>query len=180
MSFKYKKTKLLLIRHADTDENWSGEYQEPPGPPLSKIGRKKILSIKNKLLNEFYPDNIYVSPFKRTLESFELLINRKKNIIIEERLSERRPNESFENVKERVSEWINENIKYNGKTIWVCSHCAPINVIVLILTPFKFETAMKDERGCVVPKGGVWLIEWEDEKITKSELIIGKEYFKEE
>jgi len=175
-----KITKLILIRHADTDDSWGEEYQEPPGPPLSEMGRKKILLIKNKLLTEFNPDRIYVSSFKRTLESLELLINGKetKNVIIEQRLSERRLDEGFEDVKKRVHDWIKTTIRPKGEVIWVCSHCAPINAIILILTPFKFKVATKDERGCVVPKGGVWLIEWENEKITKSELIIGKEYLR--
>lgn len=121
---------------------------------------------------------IYVSPFKRTLESIELLINEKKNITIDQRLSERKPDESVEDVKKRVHDWIKNTIKYHGKVIWICSHCAPINAIIQTLTPSTFRVATKDERGCVVPKGGVWLIEWKNGKIMRSELIIGKEYFR--
>ena len=131
------------------------KYQELPDPSLSDVGKKKILSIKSKLLNEFNPDVIYVSPFKRTLESIELLINGKKNITIDQRLSERRPDESVEDVKKKVHDWIKNAIKYHDKVIWICSHCAPINAIILILTPSIFKVAMKDERGCLVPKGGV-------------------------
>jgi len=34
-----KTTRLLFIRHEDTDESWIGEYQELPGPPLSPRGK---------------------------------------------------------------------------------------------------------------------------------------------
>lgn len=172
-----KITILLLIRHGDTDKSWIGEYQEPPGPPLSSRGKQKILSIKDKLLNEFTPDEIYVSSYKRSLGSLQLLINNKENFIIDSRLNERKTNESFEDVKRRVISWLNECVKYDGKTMWLCSHCSPINTIIQLVTPFEFTKSKKDERSCVVPKGGVWLIEWKDRVLSKSKLIIGTEYF---
>ena len=68
----------------------------------------------------------------------------------------------------KVTNWFNECVKYDGKTIWVCSYCAPINAVIQLLTPLEFRKARKDERSCVVPKGGICLIEWRDRVILKS------------
>jgi len=50
-------------------------------------------------LNEFPPDEVYVSSYSRALKSLELLISGKDKIFIDTRLDERKTTESFEDVK---------------------------------------------------------------------------------
>ncbi len=170
-----KLTRLLLIRHGKTEENWQGEYRLPPGPPLSLEGRTQIIALKNKLM-KFPADKIYVSPYKRTEETAELLTNKFSKIIVDERLDEKTYDKSFEKVKKRVSKWLKEHIKYDRSTIWAVSHGFPINAIILLVSPSDFEGKSTEDEHSHVPRGGVWIMEWEDKTLTRSELLIGKEY----
>jgi len=170
-----KLTRLLLIRHGKTEANWQGEYRLPPGPPLSSEGRIQIIALKNKLI-KFLADKIYVSPYKRTEETAELLTNEFSKIIVDERLDEKTYDESFEKVKTRVSKWLKEHIKYDGSTIWAVSHGFPINAVILLVSPSDFEGKSTEDEHSHVPKGGVWIMEWEGSTLTRSELLIGKEH----
>ncbi len=81
---------IYMIRHGETDKNKEGK---PPTPdtPLNETGRQQAVQT-GKQLSKMEPfDCVYVSPFIRTRETAELILNElpyHPNIIFDERLRE--------------------------------------------------------------------------------------------
>lgn len=128
-----------IFRHGETyytkndfhyGENYASAEILPEGiPAIEKLGEY----LKDKLM-----DNNYTSPFKRAIQTVEIVerITGKK-FIPDERIREEglsRATETLEQLEERLSDFIKEMENKNTKCISVCSHGWPIAALVSILT----------------------------------------------
>ncbi len=61
-------TKLLLVRHGETDWNVEGRYQGQADPPLNERGRAQARAVASKVA-AMHPNAIYSSPLRRAWET---------------------------------------------------------------------------------------------------------------
>ncbi len=66
------KTRLILIRHGETDWNVEGRYQGQADPPLNARGREQARKLARELA-EVGIDVIYSSPLRRAWETAEII-----------------------------------------------------------------------------------------------------------
>lgn len=65
-------TRLILIRHGETDWNVEGRYQGQADPPLNARGLEQAYQLANKLVGQKM-DLLYTSPLKRAAQTAEIL-----------------------------------------------------------------------------------------------------------
>ena len=94
--------KVVVMRHGQSEHNVLGVYNSNPEAPkytfsnLTKTGIKQVKTTAKRLLhegvNKSNVDLLIVSPFPRTLQTAQILVDvglvNKDNIIVEEGLSE--------------------------------------------------------------------------------------------
>ncbi|MDO4535454.1 MAG: histidine phosphatase family protein [Clostridium perfringens] len=81
------KTKLLLIRHGETNWNKLGKFQGSIDIELTEEGKKQAKLLNNRLKDKF--DFIYTSPLKRAKETAMILAqSSNKTLNIEEKMKE--------------------------------------------------------------------------------------------
>jgi broad specificity phosphatase PhoE len=83
--------KLVLIRHGESDANVSGVLSSQSTDPysLTKKGERQVIDVAKKLRGKI--DTLYVSPFLRTEQTAQVLLNNikaKPKKIIEQRIKE--------------------------------------------------------------------------------------------
>ena len=66
-------TRLILIRHGETEWNVEGRYQGQADPPLNQNGILQAHALANKI-SSIHLDFIYSSPLKRARQTAEILI----------------------------------------------------------------------------------------------------------
>jgi broad specificity phosphatase PhoE len=66
-------TRLILIRHGETEWNVEGRYQGQADPPLNENGIQQAHALANKI-SSIHLDIIYSSPLKRARQTAEILI----------------------------------------------------------------------------------------------------------
>ena len=66
-------TRLILIRHGETEWNVEGRYQGQADPPLNQNGILQAHALANKI-SSIHLDIIYSSPLKRARQTAEILI----------------------------------------------------------------------------------------------------------
>jgi phosphoserine phosphatase len=67
-----KKTRILLIRHGETDWNVIGRYQGQADPPLNEKGVAQAEKLAEKLVR-YPPDRLVSSPLKRAAQTASIL-----------------------------------------------------------------------------------------------------------
>lgn len=78
----FMKTRLLLIRHGETNWNKMGRFQGTIDIELTEEGKNQAILLSKRLKNKF--DYIYTSPLKRARETAEILTdssNKDLNIV---------------------------------------------------------------------------------------------------
>lgn len=68
---------LILVRHATTIANQSGQFIGRKESEISKEGRVEIKKLKEKL-EQFSIDGVYISPSKRVVQSIERFVKEQK------------------------------------------------------------------------------------------------------
>ena len=81
--------KLYIIRHGQTESNSGHKLLGTTDEGINHYGYKQIMNAKEKL-KEIKFDICFSSPFKRTLETANILSNKETPIIIDDRLRERK------------------------------------------------------------------------------------------
>jgi broad specificity phosphatase PhoE len=66
-------TRLVLIRHGETDWNVEGRYQGQADPPLNKRGKSQAAALAEKLEEESRLDVLYSSPLLRAAQTAEVV-----------------------------------------------------------------------------------------------------------
>ena len=79
---------VTLVRHGQTEENFSGIIQGSSNTMLNDTGRRECERLKNKLRNVKY-DYCYTSPMIRAVETAIILVGDRTEIIPDNRLVER-------------------------------------------------------------------------------------------
>lgn len=64
--------RLILVRHGLPDYRGGKRTDEPPGPPLSEIGRSQAMQAA-RVVATFTPASIYTSPLTRTLQTAQIV-----------------------------------------------------------------------------------------------------------
>jgi len=80
--------KLYLVRHGQTDWNAEGKMQGRRGAGLNELGVKQVEDLKVRL-NDFNFSICFSSPLKRAVETAEILVGDRCEILYDERLVER-------------------------------------------------------------------------------------------
>ena len=81
-------TRLILIRHGETEWNVEGRYQGQADPPLNENGILQAHALANKI-SSINLDILYSSPLKRAKQTAEILIEYLKiPLILESRFME--------------------------------------------------------------------------------------------
>ena len=80
--------KIYLLRHGQTDWNRDGKFAYNENLTLNETGIKQAERAK-KLLEKIDYDLVLTSPFIRAKRTAEIANNRRKKLIIEDRLKER-------------------------------------------------------------------------------------------
>lgn len=128
--------KLYFVRHAVTELNGKGYLATNQDPGLTLEGIKKC---ENMRFNESDFDNVYCSPYKRTIETAKLLYPYKEPII-SELITQRNYGSLSEHFKEEYSKDFLEKIKnYQIKR----NDLEDINEIMQRLSKF-FEMVIED------------------------------------
>jgi broad specificity phosphatase PhoE len=69
-------TKLILIRHGETDYTSQKKYCGVSNPPLNDKGKQQARALGKRLKN-FKIDKVYSSDLKRTCQTAEIIFNKK-------------------------------------------------------------------------------------------------------
>jgi broad specificity phosphatase PhoE len=69
-------TRLVLIRHGETDWNVEGRYQGQADPPLNARGLSQAAELSERMVEELKLDVLYTSPLLRALQTAKLLAER--------------------------------------------------------------------------------------------------------
>ena len=82
--------KLYLVRHGETDWNKEGRMQGRKGVGLNEVGLEQVKMLGEELKDKgLVFDVCYASPLKRAVETAEVLVGGKCEIVYDERLMER-------------------------------------------------------------------------------------------
>ncbi len=124
---KYAKksgNKYILMRHGEADHNVKDvlDLEGDPNIHLTEKGREQA---KNAKVGEV--DLVFSSSFPRAVETAEII---KKDFIVDERLREMRPEETYVETRKRMLDFIFEmEKKHKGKNILIVSHQGPFKAL---------------------------------------------------
>ena len=99
--------KVLLLRHAETEENYQGIIQGRDNVLLNDTGRRQVKRIKSKIDN-YDIDRCFISPLIRCFETALVLVGDRVEIVRDDRLTQR---EMGELTKREV-------VEYNAYQFW--------------------------------------------------------------
>ena len=80
--------KITLVRHGQTEQNYSGKIQGRSNHLLNDSGRRECVRLKNKLKDKHF-DICYMSPLIRCVETSIIVIGDRVETKVDERLIER-------------------------------------------------------------------------------------------
>lgn len=80
--------KLYIIRHGQTDWNLEGKAQGQVDVPLNDTGINQARELKEKLASYDF-DVCYCSPLKRAVQTAEIIVDGRVQIIVDDNLKER-------------------------------------------------------------------------------------------
>jgi broad specificity phosphatase PhoE len=121
---------LLLVRHGLPDYRYRGRADEPPGPPLTEVGKRQALEAAEYLTR--YPvQAVYSSPLARALETARCIATR-LNVRLqpESRLSEWHRSESLFEVSQRSACWLRRWLSSQEACAVVVGHASPLLAVL--------------------------------------------------
>lgn len=77
-------TRVLLIRHARTALNTADKIAGDKNTPIDEIGEQQAITLARRLAREFQVTALYVSPYKRALQTASAIKNELKLEIIQD------------------------------------------------------------------------------------------------
>jgi len=124
------KRQLLLVRHGLPDYRGRQRGDEPPGPPLSEVGREQARQA-GQALKGFAATTIYSSPLTRAIQTAECI--RALSFVplrIESDLKEWHRTESLYEVSERSARWLARWVAGPETCAIVVGHASPLLAIL--------------------------------------------------
>lgn len=186
-------TKVLLIRHGETEWNKSGRFQGCTDIPLTDEGRYQAEKLAKRLDGNY--DIIYSSPLSRALETARI-INRDydQKIVMEDNIREVNfgqwegltKKQIEENFKSMFDSWINDkkrgNIIGGDKSILSASLRAR-DCILKIVQDNRDKTIIIVAHGGIIKAGLIGIFGWDMtmyHKIALGNTCINKIVFKDD
>jgi len=163
--------KITYFGHATTTDNEKGISTGWEPGELSKLGKKQILELKDKIKNQKF-DIVFCSDIKRAVDSAKLTFGDSISIIQDKRLREcdygnltktdakkvdsikqkyidkHFPNgESYRGVEKRVSNFLSDLLKkHNGEYIAIFSHWGPQRAMDVLLKDKTWSQAIREDQ----------------------------------
>lgn len=148
---------VYVVRHAKAGdrEEWKGDDRLRP---LTKPGRRQAEALVDALQDKPI-DRILSSPYVRCVQSVEPLA-RARNLPVESRkdLEEGAGGESIIRLMNR----------YRGQNIVFCTHGDLVDELLERL----IDEGVVSRRGAANQKGGTWVLEGEDGRITSAKYLL--------
>lgn len=165
-------TDIYLIRHGDPDRRPEIVYNVPPGPNLSARGRAEAAQAAAFLADKGL-EQLFISPFARTTQTAELLLERLDVPASFTALAqEHGPQEPFERVRERVRELLAGAADSPLARVGIVSHGSPIRAALLELSKDKIDLSKHNyPGGNPAPSCGIWHVRFVDENTRRFELV---------
>ena len=122
--------RLLLVRHGLPDYRSGQLGDEPPGPPLSNIGRAQAVQAAD-IVRRYAPPALYASPFARTRQTAEC-IGRvlRLRVRCDSDLGEWHRTERLYDVSVRLTRWLLHWLRGPEPCAVVVSHASPLLAIL--------------------------------------------------
>lgn len=119
--------RLLLVRHGLPDYRGGKRTDEPPGPPLSEIGRQQAAQAA-EVVAAYSPETIYTSPLIRTLQTAEIVARalRLTPPRVHPDLTEWHRTNRLYQVNERNTRFLMHWIRGEERCAAVVSHASPL------------------------------------------------------
>lgn len=150
-------TDLYIVRHGHPRLGTGIAYDRVPGPPLSEIGQAEArlagLFLATRSINA-----LYVSPLERALGTGQAIaaeIGLPGRI--EPALAEHRQEETFDDVKARLSEFLARLERADDPCVALVTHGSPIKAILHLLGGGRIDLSRHVyANGNHAPTAGVW------------------------
>jgi len=169
--------KLYLVRHGQPEIS---EYSGFPGPKLGQKGIQQAHKIA-EILSKKGITKVLGSDYTRVIETVQPFLTKNKQLaylqIIELREREKEF-ETHESLVCRVQNWFRDyqmNLRNENSAIF--GHCGSLNMILHYLDTKldKMVYPYKDQYHCLTPIGGIWELEFENNKLINGSLICNGE-----
>jgi broad specificity phosphatase PhoE len=122
--------RLLLVRHGLPDYRFRGAYDEPPGAPLSEVGRVQIGQTP-PILKRHSPTTVHSSPLARALQSAEIVGHTLGlPVKVHSDLKEWHRTERLYQVTERSARWLRRWLADDEPCAVVVGHASPLLAII--------------------------------------------------
>ena len=122
--------RLLLVRHGLPDYRFRGAGDEPPGPPLSEIGRVQI-SQTPPILQRYDPAAVHTSALGRALQSAQIISHALGlPVRVDSDLKEWHRTERLYQVIERSARWLRRWLADDEPCAVVVGHASPLLAII--------------------------------------------------
>jgi len=122
--------RLLLVRHGLPDYRFRGAYDEPPGSPLSEVGRVQIGQTP-PTLKRHAPTAVHSSPLARALQSAQIIGHALGlPVRTDSDLKEWHHTERLYQVTERSARWLRRWLADHEPCAVVVGHGSPLLAII--------------------------------------------------
>jgi 2,3-bisphosphoglycerate-dependent phosphoglycerate mutase len=165
-------TDLYLIRHGEPIRDPSIPYNTLPGPDLSPRGREEAAQAA-EFLRDKQLEQLFVSPFARTTQTAEVLVDRLDlPAVFTALVQEHGPQESFEKVRARMAELLAAASDSPYTRLGIVAHGSPIRAALLELSNEKIDLSKHVySGGNPAPTCGIWHVQFVDEHTRRFELV---------
>jgi 2,3-bisphosphoglycerate-dependent phosphoglycerate mutase len=163
---------IYLIRHGQPVQNSGVPYQVPPGPDLAERGRVEARQAAAFLADKGL-EQLFVSPFARTTQTAEVLVDTLALPVTFTRLvQEHAPSETFDTVRTRMRELLAGLADSPLQRIGIVTHGSPIRATLLELSNEKIDLSKHIyPGGNPAPTCGIWQVSFVDAVTRRFALV---------
>ncbi len=164
-------TDIFLIRHAAPLQHTGLAYRTMPGPGLSDQGRDEARQAAVFLADK-HVEHLFVSPFARTTETAEQIIERLDlPVTFTGLIAENAPDERAEQVQMRIREFLHSIHDSPFTCIGLVSHGYPIRLCIEELSQGRIDLKQYVFPGNnPAPTAGIWHAQYHDQ-VWRLELL---------
>ncbi len=165
-------TEIYLIRHGDPARDPAIPYNTLPGPNLSDRGRAEARQAAT-FLAEKGLEQLFVSPFARTMQTAEILAEQLGlPVIFTKLIQEHGPGENDGQVRERLREFLQGAQDSAFTKIGLVTHGSPVRATLLELSKNLIDLSKHSYLGGnPAPTCGIWQARWLNEHHIRFELV---------
>jgi 2,3-bisphosphoglycerate-dependent phosphoglycerate mutase len=163
---------LYLIRHGEPLRNGALPYNMLPGPDLAPQGRDEAAQAAT-FLSDMGLEWLFASPFARTAQTAEVLVERLKlPLSFTPLIQEHGPSEQFAQVRARVNELLAALHDSPHRCVGLVAHGSPIRAALLELSREQLDFSRHVyPGGNPAPTCGIWHVRFEVQAQPRCELI---------